>query len=67
VFAVWAANRSGSAWLAFWSFFLVQAFHALIPVSLSERAKQHASETDDAFSRAQRAAEAAIRRLSTAR
>jgi len=25
VFAVWAANRSGSAWLAFWSFFLVQA------------------------------------------
>ena len=26
-FAVWAAQRSDSAWLALWCFFLVQAFH----------------------------------------
>jgi hypothetical protein len=66
VFAVWAAQRTDSAWLAFWCFFLTQSFHVLIPHSLSARGSQ-APGADDAFNRAHRAAEEAIRRLSTAR
>jgi hypothetical protein len=66
-FAVWAAQHSGSAWLAFWCFFLVQAFFVLIPASLSGRVSEPANEADQAFNRAHRAAEAAVRRLSTAR
>ena len=62
-FAVWAAQRVGSAWLAFWCFFLVQAFHVLIPASLTRSASD---APDDAFARAHRAAEAAVRRLSSA-
>jgi hypothetical protein len=65
-FAVWAAQRSGSAWLSFWCFFLAQSFHVLIPAALTGRAA-HERDADDAFNRAQRTAEEAIRRLSTAR
>jgi hypothetical protein len=64
-FAVWAAQRSGSAWLALWCFFLVQAFHVLIPATLGERGAAAAEPTDDAFARAHRAAEAAVRRISS--
>ena len=66
VFAVWAAQRTGSAWLAFWCFFLAQSFHVLIPQSLSTRATP-GRDADDTFNRAHRTAEEAIRRLSTAR
>ena len=38
-FAVWAAQRSGTAWLAFWCFFLAQAFFVLIPAPLGRRAQ----------------------------
>ena len=62
-FAFWAAQRADSAWLAFWCFFLVQAFHVAIPASLTSRTALDAP--DDAFARAHRAAEAAVRRLST--
>jgi hypothetical protein len=62
-FAVWAARRSDSAWLVLWCFFLVQAFHVLIPASLA-RGKAP-SAPDDAFARAHRAAEAAVHRLSS--
>jgi hypothetical protein len=65
-FAVWAAQRSGGAWLAFWCFFLVQAFHVLIPPAQGARANGDADAADDAFARAQRAADAAVRRLSAA-
>jgi hypothetical protein len=65
-FAVWAAQRSGSAWLSFWCFFLAQSFHVLIPSALAGRAPRD-GVADDAFNRAQRTAEEAIRRLSTAR
>ena len=58
-FAVWAAQRADSAWLAFWCFFLVQAFHVAIPATLTR-----SPAPDDAFARAHRAAEAAVRRLS---
>jgi hypothetical protein len=63
-FGVWAAQRSESAWLALWCFFLVQAFHVLIPASLTRRDKSALDSRDDAFARAHRAAEAAVRRLS---
>ena len=62
-FAVWAAQRADSAWLAFWCFFLVQAFHVSIPASLTRGNAPDAP--DDAFARAHRAAEAAVRRLSS--
>ncbi len=64
-FAAWAAQRSGSAWLAFWCFFLAQSFHVLIPASFGTRPER--ASPDDTFSRAHRAAQAAVRRLSTAR
>lgn len=64
-FAVWAAQHSGSAWLALWCFFLVQAFHVLIPATLTGRSAAGREPTDDAFARAHRAAEAAVRRLSS--
>ena len=66
-FAAWAAQRSGSAWLAFWCFFLVQAFHVLIPPALDARAGDSAESSDDAFARAHRAADSAVRRLSATR
>jgi len=62
-FAVWAAQRADSAFLAFWCFFLVQAFHVSIPASLTRGGTTEAP--DDAFARAHRAAEAAVRRLSS--
>jgi hypothetical protein len=65
-FAAWAAQRSGSAWLAFWCFFLAQAFHALIPATLAQRGSDDAAHAEDAFGRAHRAAESAVRRLSGA-
>jgi hypothetical protein len=64
-FAAWAAQRSGSAWLALWCFFLVQAFHALLPQTLAQRGGLTPAAPDDGFSRAHRAAEAAVRRLSS--
>jgi hypothetical protein len=65
-FAAWAALRSGSPWLAFWCFFLVQALHAVIPPALGARSTATvASDTEDAFARAARAAEEAVRRLSS--
>ncbi|HET7133238.1 MAG TPA: hypothetical protein VFJ95_13360 [Gammaproteobacteria bacterium] len=66
-FAVWAAHRSGSALLAFWCFFLVQAFHVLLPAAIADRGGAPAQDTDLKFNRAHAAAEAAIRRLSAGR
>jgi len=63
-FAAWAAHRSGSAGLALWCFFLVQAFHVLIPAALEPRSAPPLNDSSDAFARAHRAAEAAARRLS---
>lgn len=63
-FAVWAAQRSGSAMLAFWCFFLVQAFYVLLPAAVPERRGAPADDADSKFNRAHAAAESAIRRLS---
>ena len=63
-FAVWAAQRSGGGtWLALWCFFLVQAFHVFVPTTLTST--KPAPAADDSFARAHRAAEAAVRRLSS--
>jgi hypothetical protein len=64
-FAAWAALRSDSAWLALWCFFFIQAFHVAIPASLAHGAVRAARAADDVFARAQRTAEAAVRRLSS--
>jgi hypothetical protein len=66
-FAAWAAQRTGSAWLALWCFFLAQAFHVLIPATLGRAGALTHDAATDAFARAQRTAEAAVRRLSTPR
>ena len=56
--AVWAAS-TGSAFLALWSFFLVQAFFVWIPGAPS----QAAADTDRAFADAKRTADDALQRL----
>jgi hypothetical protein len=63
-FAVWSAQRTGSFGMALWCFFLAQAFHVLIPESV--RAVRESAEAEDPFTRAHRAAEAAVRKLSSA-
>jgi hypothetical protein len=64
VFATWAAYRSGSAWLALWCFFLLQAFFVWLPAGDRRRwAPQLPAEDGAAFERARRAAETALRRL----
>jgi hypothetical protein len=64
-FAAWAALRSESTWLALWCFFFVQAFHVAIPAWLAHGAAPAERPADDVFARAHRAAEAAVRRLSS--
>lgn len=66
-FAAWAASRTDSAALAFWCFFLAQAFHALLPASMAAREKRAPSDDDSRFCRAERTAEAALRQLSANR
>jgi hypothetical protein len=76
-FGAWAALRSGSALLALWCFFLVQAFFAAIPPLVGRSRDTHAGSTGEdapgfeedarAFDRAYRTAEAALGRLGSAR
>jgi len=67
-FAAWAAGRSGSAWLAIWCFFLVQAFFVLLPVGFANDTRTGGRVEDgEAFERAHRAARAALRRLAETR
>jgi hypothetical protein len=63
--AVWAATQTGSLALAVWSLFLVQALFGLIPSGLGRGAVDRVDPTqfDDAFERAYRGAEAALRQL----
>jgi hypothetical protein len=69
-FAGWALARSGSPFLALWCFFLVQALFVLIPERIRGLARRSTPDevgADDAFQRAHRAAEAALRRLAATR
>jgi len=63
--AVWAATQTGSLALAAWSLFLVQALFGLIPSGLARTAPDPlaGAQSDDAFERAHRGAEAALRRI----
>ena len=67
--AIWAAVQSGSLFLSIWSFFLVQALFVGIPSSISRRpgSKAAGPDPEDRFQRAHRVAEAALRKLSSAR
>ncbi len=69
VVAVWAATETGSPFLSIWSFFLVQALFAAIPVRMGGNPHEPQPEEhhDERFERAHRAAQAALRRLSSVR
>ncbi|MFD2110690.1 hypothetical protein [Thiorhodococcus fuscus] len=58
----WAAQRTGSPFLAIWTCFLVQALFVYIPRPIGSGAV--ADIDSNAFDRAERAAERALRRLS---
>jgi hypothetical protein len=66
---VWAIIHTGSLFLAIWCFFLLQALFVAIPASLDslETLRQPAPDHEDRFRRAHRAAETAVRRLSSIR
>jgi hypothetical protein len=65
--AFWALHHSGSLFLTFWCFFLVQALFVYIPTGIKKANLANAvipdSESD--FNRAYQTAEAAVRKLST--
>jgi hypothetical protein len=65
--AVWAGIHTSSLFLSIWCFFLVQALFVSIPASLVRKAscRQLAPGREDRFHRAHRAAESALRRLSS--
>ncbi len=67
--AIWAAVQSGSIFLSLWSFFLVQALFVAIPVSIRQRKAggQRERHDEDRFQQAHRAAESALRKLSSVR
>lgn len=54
--------RTGSVFLAIWSFFLTQALFVAIPATLKKHRKSQSS-ADDAFDRSRRQAEAALQQL----
>ncbi len=66
----WAIAHTGSVFLATWSFFLVQAAFVGIPASMTSINKRRKAScdrnvVDDAFARARRDAESALRQLYT--
>ena len=62
--ALWAAQSTNSVFLTIWCFFLVQAVFPVIPSSLRPASTEHRNRENWKFSRAQRSAEAALRRIS---
>jgi len=65
--AIWAAQQSGSMFMAVWCFFLVQALFVAIPQSLGPGAGSRGPARSDAFQRAYGTAQAAARRLAKQR
>lgn len=65
--AIWAFDSTDSLFLSFWCYFLVQALFVLIPTGLqrptSKPSTAEQPTNDEAFQRAYRSAEAALRRL----
>lgn len=62
--AIWAWHSTHSLFLSLWCFFLVQALFVLIPRRFSGRQAPAATQ-DDRFDRAHRAAQAAVRKLTS--
>jgi hypothetical protein len=67
VVSFWAAAHSGSLFLGIWTFFLMQALFVAIPKQWRSGDSAPQLTRDDAFQRAYRSAEAAVRKLSTIR
>ena len=65
--AVWAVTRTGSVFLGIWCFFLVQALFVAIPKRIGRRSGtgQDGHDSEARFQHAYRAAEAAVRKLSS--
>lgn len=63
--AIWAMSVSGSVFLSFWCFFLMQALFVYIPKSFvtSEKSDQVYPVSDDKFEHAYHAAEIAVSKL----
>jgi len=60
---VWAVSRTGSVFLATWTFFLVQALFVAIPVAVKRSVCDDRVVNDQPFERARRQAEAALQQL----
>ena len=69
VIAMWALNTTGSVFLTFWSFFLVQALFVYIPKSIvgNKEKVSHMKNQGDKFEHAHHAAELAVARLAGSR
>jgi hypothetical protein len=65
--AVWAVTRTGSVFLGVWCFFLVQALFVAIPKRIGRRpgTGQDGHDSEARFQHAYRAAETAVRKLSS--
>jgi hypothetical protein len=65
--AFWAAGHTGSLFLTIWCFFLTQALFVLLPTSIKKSTPDSAMsfKNEDEFQKSYRAAEAAVRKLST--
>jgi hypothetical protein len=63
--AVWALHHTGSLFLTFWCFFLLQALFVFIPTGIKRQNPDLTSNNETDFNRAHQAAEAAVRKLST--
>lgn len=64
---IWAISRTGSFFLAAWSFFLVQALFVAIPASIARRkiADKPSVSNNEPFDRARRQADQALQQLFT--
>lgn len=62
---LWAALQSGNIFLTLWCFFLVQALFVAIPPRVGRKGKETLVDVQDSFDRAYRAAEHAVRDLSS--
>lgn len=60
---VWAVSRTGSVFLATWSFFLVQAVFIAIPAAIGRKGKPGHHADNETFERARRQADDALRQL----
>jgi hypothetical protein len=67
VIAFWATAHSGSLFLGIWTFFLVQALFVAIPKQWRGTGGAQQITQEDAFQRAFRTAEAAVRKLTISR